>query len=549
MEKYLKQLLDLFEKNAIKTYLILANVILACFAIWFANVGFLPFKNAGDFGFFVVLCALLALYRPGWAFTLFIGSLALENINLAPVAFGVQIRPFQLLLTVLILALLGRYLTKKMPAPKGEFWPKWTWIDLLPVLFVVGGFVSALASVNKGMSFKQAIVAASFVGIYFLTRIFVQSFEDLKRIAPFFLSTGVVVCLYAIWQNLAFSYGWNSFEVMPGRPNGTFVEADWLGVYIVFLLAIVLSMFHLLRKKSSIMSCQSSSCVFLYVFLFLIFITLFLTVSRSAWIGAVIVIFGYLKLALFYGKSDSQKVAGKFWGNFWILMKQKWNWIGWLLEFGKIFLIVLVAVGFIYIFKLTSFQLGQRAQSTGGLQKITISCEIGKSAPEKIAKIEELEAYSCKYINLEDIDREMLSGRVIQEVSRPDPNVGIRASIYRVVFEQIKSHPVLGTGWGSISEILGNDSRGAGLNASNLFLEVWLGSGLIGFLSLVILFGYIFVFSIFSFVKSKGENFDLVFVMLGLFAIIIPNLFNSGIFLGFVWVFLGVAVGLLLNKE
>jgi len=33
--------------------------------------------------------------------------------------------------------------------------------------------------------------------------------------------------------------------------------------------------------------------------------------------------------------------------------------------------------------------------------------------------------------------------------------------------------------------------------------------------------------------------------MLGWAAVVIPNLFNSGIFLGFIWVYLGVAIGLI----
>ena len=112
-------------------------------------------------------------------------------------------------------------------------------------------------------------------------------------------------------------------------------------------------------------------------------------------------------------------------------------------------------------------------------------------------------------------------------------------------------HPVLGIGWGSINKILGTDERGAGLNASNIFLEVWLGAGLLGFLAFVILLGYILVASVFAFISNDDKSKNgtaIVFVMLGWAAVVIPNLFNSGIFLGFVWVYLATAISLL-SKE
>ncbi|HOX11146.1 MAG TPA: hypothetical protein PK333_04115, partial [Candidatus Moranbacteria bacterium] len=87
-----------------KIYLILANIILVIFAIWFSNIGLLPFANVSDFLVFAGLGLLLAIYRPGWTFVLFIGSLALENINLAPSVFGLSLRPYQFLGAITIIA-------------------------------------------------------------------------------------------------------------------------------------------------------------------------------------------------------------------------------------------------------------------------------------------------------------------------------------------------------------------------------------------------------------------------------------------------------------
>ena len=50
-------------------------------------------------------------------------------------------------------------------------------------------------------------------------------------------------------------------------------------------------------------------------------------------------------------------------------------------------------------------------------------------------------------------------------------------------------------------------------------------------------------------VATNGSDVAATFILLGLFAIFVPNLFNSGIFLGFVWVFLAIAVGLSGKKK
>jgi hypothetical protein len=210
---------------------------------------------------------------------------------------------------------------------------------------------------------------------------------------------------------------------------------------------------------------------------------------------------------------------------------------------------MIFSLGIIYVFHLTNFQLFNRATSINGLQKITISCKRGSLAFEQIANIEELNQYGCKHINLEDIDKEKELGNEIREILRSDPNINIRSQIYQKSWQQIKQHPILGIGWGSIGAILGNDERGTGLNASNIFLEVWLSTGLMGFLAFIILIGYVFVKSALIYLDKSIENKTAtVFIILGWTAIVIPNLFNAGIFLGFVWVYLAVAVGLLADK-
>ena len=233
------------EGQITKFYLISANILLAVFAIWLSNVGSLPFVKTGDFAFFVLLALIMAIYRPGWVFVFFIGTIALENINLAPKSLGLMVRPYQLLGLLTILGISAQFLFKRLPFAL----PKLHWYDCAPIVFAFAGFLSAVGSSDKGLSFKQSVVALSFVALYFLVRVYIQSLDDLKRVAPFFLGSSILIVGYGIWQNIQFLHGKNSFEVMLGRPNGTFMEADWLGMYLVFLLAIVFAIIYKLRNK------------------------------------------------------------------------------------------------------------------------------------------------------------------------------------------------------------------------------------------------------------------------------------------------------------
>ena len=206
-----------------------------------------------------------------------------------------------------------------------------------------------------------------------------------------------------------------------------------------------------------------------------------------------------------------------------------------------------IALGTVTLFNLSSFQLAQRVQSTAGLQEITISCESGNSGvPQEIRSVSELGQYGCAHINLEEIESEKAEGKFVSTTLRPDPNVDLRAQIYKKSWNKIKGNPVFGIGWGNIGKVLGTDERGASLNASNIFLEVWLGAGIVGLVSLVFVLGFILIKSLSLFYKGGVEEKTVAaFVALGTFAVLVPNLFNSGIFLGFLWMYLGIAVSLL----
>ncbi|HPN96322.1 MAG TPA: O-antigen ligase family protein [Candidatus Moranbacteria bacterium] len=536
-------MISLKNLNKPKNYLLLANIFLVLFLILLNNFKIIPLR-AGDFAFFAFLILAFSLYRPGWAFLFFIGTIILENINLAPLELGISIRPYQFFGAFIILAIIIRLVSKKLYFEI----LKPTFFDCLVLIMVLAGFLSALFSEDRGSSLKLSVIFLSFAALYFLVRNYVQNGEDLKKIVPFFLASSLVVILYGIWQNWAFAHNFSHFEAMPGRPNGTFAEPDWLGIYLVGLLALIYSLIYYFSRRDAMSETQNpvtnyqlliTSC-FLYFLLTVLYILLILTVSRSAWLGALAATFIFLFI---------------IWTN---LKFKNWQWKETLVIKMKILASFAAAVAVVYVFHLTNFQLFNRIESTGtGLQKITVACVPCKGSYEEndcnwkpfpikdpviIGDISDLEDYNCRHINLEDISKEEAAGNYITTAMRSDPNINIRSEIYKKTLEEIKKHPILGVGWGGIGKVLGEDERGTSLNSSNIFLETWLGSGVVGFLALIMAFLFILFNSIKNYFYSSDNLQKTVslFIIVSWFSMIIPNLFNAGIFLGIFWVWLAV---------
>lgn len=523
--------------NKNQIFLVFANVLLTFFFIVLFNRGIFPLR-IGDFVFFALLTLALALYRPGWIFLFFVGSIILENINLAPLELGITVRPYQFFGVIAILALVIRFLTKRLNFRLISL----AWPDYLVMLMAGASFLSVLGSNVKGVSLKQSIVLASFASLYFLTRNFLQNRVDIKKIIPFFLSSAIVVMAYGIWQNVRFAQGMQSFEVMPGRPNGTFSEADWLGTYLVMLLAVIYALIYWIRNNNQETNTKQISNLqfsinqfiifqtFLYLSLVATYTLLIMTVSRSAWLGAVGVTFVFL-----FSVWTQLKIQPK-----------NWQWKEVIKLKLAIISALLVSIALVYFFNLTTFQLGNRIQSTGtGLQKITISCpsEAGVVVPETVASEDSYTRYGCRHINLEEIDVEKSKNNSVYEIYRKDPNFSLRSEIYVKSWEIIKAHPILGIGWGNIGAYLGQDARGAQLNASNIFLEVWLGSGIVGIVAFLGLLLIVLAQALHNFMQADFEIKTIgLFGLLGFFSILIPNLFNAGIMLGFLWFFLGLSL-------
>jgi O-antigen ligase len=160
---------------------------------------------------------------------------------------------------------------------------------------------------------------------------------------------------------------------------------------------------------------------------------------------------------------------------------------------------------------------------------ITVSCESEVVLPPRIETVADLQAYQCRHIDLEERAGEEAVGKVILEVERRDPNFAIRSQIYRSTLAVIRENPILGVGLGTSAYFLGNDERGAGLNSSNLFLETWLGAGIVGFVSLVALWVLLTVRYAQGTLLLSERHFvgGALFLCLTVF-----NMFNAGMLLG-----------------
>lgn len=529
-------------KNIIKRELVILwifGIVSSFVLIALQNKNKLPLGK-GDFAFLAILALCVALYRPRWIFFLFVSAAALENIILVSEFLPLQLRPYQFLGAVLIAAVAILYFFKKLNFEiLKPVWVDWLIFSLFPL-----SLLAVFNAPNKSTAIKQDFVLLSFIALYYLIRNFVRSKDDLVKAAFFFLGSFLVVTGYGFYQVFADKFGWRSFEVMFGRPNSTFAEPDWLGIYLCFALAVFLALtFHFLRTKQKLFISKKYILLLLNIFIFLDITLIVLTLSRSAWVGSAAVAVFYLLIILAGLQKDiTRKIRN--------LDFKSFSREGFILVF-----IIFISLAAIRVGGLSKFDIFDRARSAAtSEQKITIACENNSIIPQIISSTDELAKYNCRHINLEEIDYYKSQGKIVAEVYRKDPNVLTRSAIYKKSWEEIKKHSILGVGYGTITQKFGTDPRGAGLNESNIFLQVWAGSGILGLIAFLTVMGYLFIYSlrrispIFPLNKIIGcpvikDDFEKtvnVFVILGIAALTIPNLFNAGLLMGLFW--LGLAV-------
>lgn len=496
---------------SVRLLFLVACVLSGGVLTWLGYIHILPL-TVEYWLFYSFLLFLFASWRPSLTFLLLISLLPIEIISLTPAEWGVTLRPYQWVAFLLGLALVVRFLSGRLRLPSVTL----TRIDWSLGVMLAGVFLAGVF--YRGDAFQQAVIVGSFAYIYGLARIFIVTRRDAVQAVIFFIVPATVSLVWGLIQNILFLNGKFSWAVMPGRPNGTLAEPDWLGVLIIFLLAISLGWFiRELQLRKNAVSLASP-------FLWLVFILtmLILTVSRSAWLGAAVVM-----------------LVATFWMLL-MLQRKEVEIRSTLIFFQLIAFAFGLALIIVMMFPLTRFPLFDRAVSTASHeQTITIACdEVIDTLPSSVERLEDLPAYyGCSHINLEDITLNDNQGKWITTIKRPDPNVSIRAEIYAKSIAIAQEHPFLGIGWGAIGPRLGIDERGASYNASNLWLEVWLGGGAVGLIG----FCFMCIFIILRLFEEWRRQHHHVSTMIltGTFAgFLVFNFFNAGLLLGFVWVYL-----------
>lgn len=476
--------------------------------LWY--LGVLPLTME-YFVFYSVLLFLFSLWRPNLAFLLVIGVLPLEIVSVTPPEWGIGLRPYQWLSALLGLSLLVQLATRRLR------WPLFGWTAFDTALAVFAASVLLSGLINGGVAPKQSIVVLSFVYIYFLARIFLARWEDAVQAFTFFALPASLVLGWGVVQNILFLRGGEAYAVMPGRPNGLLPEPDWLGLFILFLLAPALAILAgRIRSGDTIRALLFPSAALAFLWMILL-----LTVSRSAWLGAGALITVFATIA-FRERGATFHFRDA-------------------LLFVKIVVVTgAIAIGVSQGIPLTRFVLFDRAESTFSHdQVITIACPTERPLPERIAAIEELVALGCEHITLEERAERNLGGEWITTIERPDPNVGIRKTLYAKTQAALMESPVFGVGWGNMGPRLGTDERGASYNTSNLFLEIWAGGGIVALLAFLA-FLALALRALYQAVQS-GQLLIRAATLAALWAGVLAfNLFNAGLLLGFFFVSLAV---------
>lgn len=516
MKAYMKNSVNIRVRRAAPLLTATATLL---FSVLYAS-GWTSWNDAANV-FLVAVFLGAGVYRPKGMFWGMIAFLPLELLNIFPESFPFQVRLYQL---SAVSAGIG-YVVQLLRKEPGYTFFRVRWQDGALFVFGIFGIVSAFVS-GELEAMKLSVIIVSFIYIYGVVRLFVRSEKDIEMAAVYFFGSFFVTALLGIWQNWMFMHGGVHGEFMPGRPNALFSEADWFGMYmalgISFAFALLLSVF----EQTGYSRRRILQALTLHESIFFGFVALILSVARSAWLGAV------AAFAVFSGAVIFRYGVQQLFGTLSFSAKR----------IATAVFVFLVAAGFVVGLKLTPFNVFDRLESSGtGLQTITVSCEQPVQLPEVIDRTEDLETYRCRHIPIEQIVSEVQAERIVTEVKRPDPNVAIRSKLWKESFRIIGDSPWIGSGWGEVGRRLGTDENGHRFNASNIFLEAWIGSGAIGFLAFISIIISLGIFGARCAMRSETRviGAGMLIVMA---AIIVPNLFNSGHLIGFFWVWLGVSI-------
>ncbi|MEA3273010.1 MAG: O-antigen ligase family protein [Patescibacteria group bacterium] len=461
------------------------------------------------------IALLLFLVRPWWGMVALVMVQVLDTVSI----FGARV--YQWATIFLVIALVFRALSAHQFSYKAfyAFLKKNKFFVSLLCLLI---FSSSLGLINASVpahSLKQTMVLLGSVLIAFLVHWWIKRKKNgAKQIILAFIFSSIPVSLFAIYQNVAHEHGWESFETMVARPNVAFYEPDWLGMYLVLVLALLLP--QAVKKMSQKMQ------IGVWLLILLNTTVLIISVARASWLAAIAgwgIFAGWGLLAFIFKKINRQESVRILTVVF-----------GYVVTVG----IALILIGGL---KLTRFDLKDRFQSIyQGEHLITIA---KKDNP-----------YEKRKIDLEEIEHYEQLGYQISEEKISDENIESRYQAYASNWEMGQEHWLLGQGQGATLA-----QRGFVHNANNIFYEWWIAGGILGIVSFLLLLGGGLKEPFSNYCRpgdhSLSEKLEKslsglnafsnqVIILMGISGIVITNLFNSGIFFTPLWVFIGIIYGI-----
>lgn len=512
-----------FRPKASRWFLLLASSVFVVLIVLYA-MGMTPFP-AWSFWAASVPLAFFAFLYPSEGMKLIVMMLPLEAVVFDSGLFDAQFRLYQILSVGVGTGYAQLFFSQTKTSRRFRL----LWIDWVVILLCMVVLAGAVVNGGGMPDLKIAVVFLFCVLLYGVSRVSIRSLSDIRGWMPYIVGPVFFSSVFVIVQSFLFEKGWLANHVMDARPHGTFPEADWLGGFLALGVACLVAALFGLRRGGIIERNVLLGRFLVVECLLFAFIALVLTVSRSAWVaGAAAVAIFALSLIFCFGPRRAASQLGS-----------SFNYLGLLAA------LLFFATGIISVLGLSRFDFGNRLGSAvTGEQKITIACRDAAQIPSSIGSVDDLAARGCLHIGLEERELYVEKGYVIGSTVRPDPNTGIRMRIWSQAVSLIGDNPLTGIGWNAAGKELGTDGRGTPLNASNLWLEFALTSGLATAVLVTILFGYIVWRS--AAVILVAPSSDIPWAVLMTFgAVFVFNMFNAGTLLGYLWVWLGAVVSML----
>ena len=197
-------------------------------------------------------------------------DLSLTNTKLSFGGLGGLLNVFMLLLSLMIVTRHWTWLKKPL-----QWWG--------PTLLMT--FISIFYSPTPYEAFRESLSLWTYFAVFCTTVVLVKTPSDFNRLSSVMVWASVIPSVYAVYEIAAAGGGiaGNTF-----RLKSTFTHAN---IFAFFLLLNVMLLLH--RFKDMTPRKITANKLGLLAYLFLITIFLVLTKTRSAWIGALVVVFIY----------------------------------------------------------------------------------------------------------------------------------------------------------------------------------------------------------------------------------------------------------------